>query len=75
MPFSEEFWKKPPVVAKPAGIKGFICALPLEWTQGENNHPGMNMILLTQNGTSGGLGQPNTRMSNNGVADKTGSVG
>jgi len=75
MPFSKEFWKKPLAVKKPSGIKGFICALPLEWTQGENNHPAMNMILLTQNGTSGGLGQPNTRMANNGATDKTGSIG
>ncbi len=48
MPFSREFWKSPPTLSAPAGIKGFICALPMEWTQGENNHPDMNMALLTR---------------------------
>jgi phospholipase D1/2 len=50
MPFHADFWKaSAPAVAAPQGIKGFICALPMGWTEGENNHPGMNMILLTQN--------------------------
>jgi phospholipase D1/2 len=49
MPFSDEFWQLRTSAAKPPiGIKGFICALPMGWTEGENNHPGMNMILLTQ---------------------------
>lgn len=48
MPFSESFWKSPPSSVAPKGIKGFICALPMEWTKGENNHPDMNMVLLTQ---------------------------
>jgi phospholipase D1/2 len=50
MPFSEDFWKsktaQPPTAL--GGIKGFICALPMLWTQGENNHPDMNMALLTR---------------------------
>jgi phospholipase D1/2 len=50
MPFSKDFWKNPPAATKPAGIKGFICAIPLRWTEQENNHPCMNMILLTDNG-------------------------
>jgi phospholipase D1/2 len=50
MPFHADFWKaSAPAAAAPQGIKGFICALPMGWTEGENNHPGMNMILLTQN--------------------------
>lgn len=53
MPFSEEFWKSPPVSAAPVGIQGFICALPMEWTLGENNHPDMSMVILT-NKTAGG---------------------
>jgi len=57
MPFHEAFWKKPPAVARPAGIQGYICALPIEWTMGENNHPGMNMILLTQNDGASDAGQ------------------
>jgi phospholipase D1/2 len=49
MPFSEEFWKQGAPVAKaPKGVQGFITRLPIDWTEGENNHPGMNMILLTQ---------------------------
>jgi phospholipase D1/2 len=48
MPFSEEFWKSPPKSKAPSGIQGFICALPMEWTMGQNNHPRMNMILLTE---------------------------
>jgi phospholipase D1/2 len=49
MPFSEEFWELSPVCAAPVGIQGFICALPMEWTAGENNHPDMSMVLLTNN--------------------------
>ncbi|MFD2453144.1 hypothetical protein [Ideonella paludis] len=30
-------------------MKGYISALPLTWTRDENNHPNMNMILLTDN--------------------------
>jgi len=75
MPFSESFWKTPPAVKRPNGIKGFICALPLEWTQGENNHPGMNMILLTRNEKSDGAGQANTKVANNGNSVETGSIG
>ena len=48
MPFSKEFWRSKATTRKPTGIMGFICALPLEWTLKENNHPDMNLILLTQ---------------------------
>lgn len=48
MPFSKEFWESGVPVSKPHGIKGYVCALPIEWTLGENNHPNMNLILLTQ---------------------------
>jgi phospholipase D1/2 len=59
MPFSEAFWdpgRKTP--AAPAGIQGFVCSLPMNWTIGENNHPDMNMALLTHlnhNAESSGL--------------------
>jgi phospholipase D1/2 len=75
MPFSEKFWKKPPVIAKPSGVKGFICALPMEWTKGENNHPDMNMILLTQIDKPTGIGTPTTALAANTPADKAGAVG
>lgn len=48
MPFSEDLWRHPKQIAAPKGIHGHICALPLHWTLAENNHPGMNMIVLTQ---------------------------
>ena len=50
MPFSKAFWNSPPMLQAPQGIRGFICSLPMTWTQDENNHPGMNMILLTERG-------------------------
>ncbi|MBX3621384.1 MAG: hypothetical protein KF891_15545 [Rhizobacter sp.] len=54
MPFSEGFWERGPDSALlPAAINGFICALPTAWTQGENNHTDMNMVLLTQVDGSG----------------------
>lgn len=46
MPFSKEFWQT--AYPTPTGIKGFVTSLPTRWTAGENNHPGLNMILLTQ---------------------------
>lgn len=53
MPFSKDFWKRAPAASAPAGIRGYICELPMEWTEGQNNHPAMNMILLTQFDTPG----------------------
>ena len=53
MPFSEQFWKKPqhnPAgVAKLGHIKGFITALPIEWTRGENNNMGYHTSLVADN--------------------------
>ncbi|MFD2453147.1 phospholipase D-like domain-containing protein [Ideonella paludis] len=49
MPFSEKFWQRPFRGKAPKNLKGYICALPLTWTRDENNHPNMNMILLTDN--------------------------
>jgi phosphatidylserine/phosphatidylglycerophosphate/cardiolipin synthase-like enzyme len=53
MPYEERFWRsntlaevksfKPPV-----GIQGFICALPTNWTRGENNDSGINLTILAQ---------------------------
>jgi phospholipase D1/2 len=75
MPFSKEFWKHPPVIKKPSGIQGFICALPMEWTLGENNHPEMNMILLTNNSDRpAGIGQPKEALAVNNSSNKTGNA-
>jgi phospholipase D1/2 len=76
MPFSEDFWKNPPKVAAPGGVKGFICELPLEWTLDENNHPGMNMILLTERGAPAGApGTSNTTLASTEPADRSGTAG
>lgn len=53
MPFSEAFWKTTAPKVSPQGIQGFFTALPIEWTEDENNHPDMNKILLTQVPTEG----------------------
>ncbi len=60
MPFNERFWRPDDVLDKPsswsaksrtiekdpAGIKGFIVALPISWTDSENNSSGMNLTIL-----------------------------
>lgn len=48
MPFSDKFWESKARLANPAGIQGFFTTLPVDWTKGENNHPEMNKLLLTQ---------------------------
>ncbi len=48
MPFSDKFWEEPASAGMPSGIQGFFTALPIDWTKGENNHPDMNKLLLTQ---------------------------
>lgn len=73
MPFSKEFWELPPTIAAPAGIKGFICALPMEWTQGENNHPDMNMALLTR--LEDGRREPTRHAMTHSASDNDGVIG
>lgn len=53
MPFSEVFWRSAAPKAAPQGLQGFFTALPIYWTEEENNHPDMNKILLTQVPTEG----------------------
>lgn len=67
MPFNERFWRTDEVMDKPlsweaksrtpekspAGIQGFIVALPVSWTAGENNSSGMNLTLLAKNMSPG----------------------
>lgn len=48
MPFSDKFWAVDAKGSRPTGIRGFFTALPIDWTKGENNHPDMNKLLLTQ---------------------------
>lgn len=61
MPFNELFWRDKsvreepgfswdssvrPHESAPAGVQGFIVALPTTWTEDENNRPPMNLTLL-----------------------------
>jgi len=60
MPFNECFWREEEVKEKfssweakkrapettPVGVQGFIVALPVLWTSGENNVSGMNLTML-----------------------------
>lgn len=63
MPFSPRFWRGDEVTDEhftweadkrapertPKGVKGYIVALPVSWTENENNMSGMNLTLLAQN--------------------------
>ncbi|WP_189458744.1 phospholipase [Jeongeupia chitinilytica] len=61
-PWEPRFWDPPllgllddekrpmPDVKLPRNIAGFIVALPVLWTAGENNYSGMNLSLLAQQG-------------------------
>jgi phospholipase D1/2 len=60
MPFNERFWRADEVhdesfswdaksratEISPTGIQGFIVALPVSWTEGENNLSDMNLTLM-----------------------------
>ncbi|EKU80538.1 phospholipase D-like domain-containing protein [Massilia timonae] len=60
MPFNERFWRLDNVMDKPSswnaksrtietdpiGVKGFIVALPMSWTDSESNSSGMNLTIL-----------------------------
>lgn len=61
MPFHERFWRDADILrdkshsweaqtrapeSAPVGVEGFIVALPVTWTAGENNISGMNLTLL-----------------------------
>jgi phospholipase D1/2 len=66
MPFNERFWRADEAMddplswdaksrqaeSSPANVKGFIVALPVSWTVGENNLSGMNLTLLASNTVS-----------------------
>lgn len=54
MPYEERFWSsntqaEVKMFSPPAGVQGFICALPVNWTRGENNDSGLNLSILAQN--------------------------
>lgn len=55
MPFEADFWKGPQHFAAGAAglskVRGFITALPIEWTKGENNNVGFHTRLVVDRGT------------------------
>ncbi|WP_339513641.1 phospholipase D-like domain-containing protein [Pseudomonas sp. RL_15y_Pfl2_60] len=60
MPYEEIFWRSSSLTpvksfSPPIGVQGFICALPINWTRGENNDSGINLTLLAQNQKQQGL--------------------
>lgn len=71
MPFNERFWRPSEVMDEPLsweaksrttekspmGVKGFIVALPVSWTEGENNLSGMNLTLLANSDSRGAEGR------------------
>jgi phospholipase D1/2 len=64
MPFEPEFWQPPESgeaqpahtyyartnapVSAPQGVQDYIVELPTQWTLGEDNNSGMNMMLIAQ---------------------------
>ena len=53
MPHEERFWRSNTLAdvkmfSPPVGVQGFICALPVNWTRGENNDSGINLSILAQ---------------------------
>ncbi|WP_339490369.1 phospholipase D-like domain-containing protein [Pseudomonas sp. EL_65y_Pfl2_R95] len=54
MPYEDAFWRSTSLTpvksfSPPIGVQGFICALPTNWTRGENNDSGINLSILAQN--------------------------
>lgn len=52
MPFENTFWdnaRNNPAAAHLTQVKGFITALPIEWTKGENNNFGYHTSLVVRN--------------------------
>ncbi len=51
MPYEKSFWESSNLTPEkkfkpPLGIKGFITALPTNWTRGENNDSGLNLTII-----------------------------
>ncbi|WP_010487735.1 phospholipase D-like domain-containing protein [Pseudomonas sp. S9] len=60
MPYEEAFWRSTSLTpvknfSPPIGVQGFICALPTNWTRGENNDSGINLTVLAKNQKQQGL--------------------
>lgn len=85
MPFNEHFWRSPEPrdecftwdakqllpERKPSGVRGFIAALPLTWTLGENNNSGMNLTTLANVGPGVQMDSPQrTAVADTGRSDE-----
>ena len=80
MPFEEKFWRKLTVrdvdaswsakqnapETAPIGVKGFIVSLPINWTFGENNISGMNLMIIANNSL---MQAPDAFATNDGVLE------
>jgi phospholipase D1/2 len=51
LPYQEEYWQSSPVIdaSRLSAVRGFICAVPVEWTQGENNHIPFPTSVIVRN--------------------------
>ncbi|QXH44620.1 phospholipase [Pseudomonas xanthosomatis] len=54
-PHQENFWLKGDPDA-PMGVTGFICALPVKWTKGEESNSGFNLTILANRQSQQGAG-------------------
>lgn len=56
LPHEQAFWRSDTLqevrsFPAPEGIRGFITALPTNWTQGERNHSGLHFSAIAHNGS------------------------
>ncbi|WP_339432589.1 MULTISPECIES: phospholipase D-like domain-containing protein [unclassified Pseudomonas] len=54
LPYEISFWESTTLAdvktyPAPIGIEGFITALPINWTKGENNDSGLNLTIIAHN--------------------------
>ncbi|WP_308724083.1 phospholipase D-like domain-containing protein [Metapseudomonas otitidis] len=57
LPHEPAFWRSETLqdvrsFSAPEGIRGFITALPTNWTQGERNHSGLHFSAIARNGSA-----------------------
>jgi phospholipase D1/2 len=71
MPFQTGFWEKPQhipsAVAGLNNIKGFITALPVEWTKRENIKIDYPTALIVRNDSMPVSGSKDTRLGQNSI--------
>ncbi len=60
LPHEHAFWDSKSLMgvkqyASPQGVAGFITALPVSWTKGENNDSGLNLTIIAHNDSKNDL--------------------